>query len=385
VPEPAITQIVLKVHSRCNLACDYCYVYESVDQSWRKQPQAMAPRIVESVGRRISEHAQRHALPKVYVTLHGGEPLLLGLSGLRDVVRMLRQSVGESTTLEIGLQTNGVLLDEQIARYALDEGIRIGISLDGGRLANDRHRRYAHGGSSYDQVVAAANLMAADPYRAVYAGMLATVDPANDPVQLFHDLQALDPGRTDLLLPHATWEHPPPASRPARTVYGDWLVAFFDPWYDAPPVIGVRLFEEIMHALLGGTSTAEAVGLSAPASIVVETDGSFERSDILKIAYEGAPGTGYSVIDHSLEDVLRHPAVRAGAAGKASLSRTCQECPIVAACGGGLYPHRYRPENGFDNPSVYCHDLGHLINHIDERMQADLAARRAATAPTAQV
>ena len=31
-------QFLLKVHSRCNLACDYCYVYQHADQSWRTRP-----------------------------------------------------------------------------------------------------------------------------------------------------------------------------------------------------------------------------------------------------------------------------------------------------------------------------------------------------------
>src|ERR1043166_2879062 len=30
-------EFVLKVHSRCNLTCDYCYIYEMADQSWRAQ------------------------------------------------------------------------------------------------------------------------------------------------------------------------------------------------------------------------------------------------------------------------------------------------------------------------------------------------------------
>ncbi|MEU9838708.1 hypothetical protein AB0C69_05725, partial [Actinomadura sp. NPDC048032] len=33
-------EFILKIHSRCNLACDYCYVYEMGDQSWRDQPRA---------------------------------------------------------------------------------------------------------------------------------------------------------------------------------------------------------------------------------------------------------------------------------------------------------------------------------------------------------
>ena len=26
-------QFIIKIHSRCNLACDYCYVYEMADRS----------------------------------------------------------------------------------------------------------------------------------------------------------------------------------------------------------------------------------------------------------------------------------------------------------------------------------------------------------------
>jgi uncharacterized protein len=362
------------------LACDHCYVYEAADQSWRAQPKSITRRTLRAAARRIADHSAPHGLDRVRITLHGGEPLMVGHDGLRQIVQELRTGLSGDVELELGLQTNGILLDERFARFLLQEQVRVGISLDGGRSANDLHRRFAHGGSSYDHVATAARLMASKEYRQIFAGLLCTVDPANDPVQVFHDLAELNPPKVDLLLPHATWETPPRAALPERTVYGDWLVEFFDAWYDAPPVIGVRLFQEVMHALLGGASLSEAVGLSSPESIVIETDGSFERTDALKIAYHGAPATGYNVFEHSLEDLLRHPAIVAGTRGMAGLAECCRSCTIVSACGGGLLPHRYRAANGFDNPSVYCHDLARLITHVSERIVVDLAARADAVA-----
>ena len=50
-------QFVLKVHSRCDLTCDHCYMYEAVDQGWRKQPMAMSRATAGAVGRAIAEHA----------------------------------------------------------------------------------------------------------------------------------------------------------------------------------------------------------------------------------------------------------------------------------------------------------------------------------------
>ena len=37
-------EFVLKVHARCNLACDYCYMYELADQSWRNASKLMSDR-----------------------------------------------------------------------------------------------------------------------------------------------------------------------------------------------------------------------------------------------------------------------------------------------------------------------------------------------------
>ena len=37
-PRAPFSQVVLKIHGRCDLACDHCYVYEAAGQSWRGRP-----------------------------------------------------------------------------------------------------------------------------------------------------------------------------------------------------------------------------------------------------------------------------------------------------------------------------------------------------------
>ena len=41
--EPKLTSFLVKVASRCNLDCDYCYVYHHADQSWRAMPEVLSP------------------------------------------------------------------------------------------------------------------------------------------------------------------------------------------------------------------------------------------------------------------------------------------------------------------------------------------------------
>ena len=101
--------------------------------------------------------------------------------------------------------------------------------------------------------------------------------------------------------------------------------------------------------------------------MVIETDGTYEQVDSLKVAFDGAPATGLNVFGHALDVAGQHPGIAARQQGLAGLCPTCQKCPVVSTCGGGLYAHRYRSATGFANPSVYCADLLKLITHINSR------------------
>ena len=56
-------EFIVKIHSRCDLACDYCYVYEMADQSWRDRPRRMSAEIASLTAMRIGEHARPTTFP----------------------------------------------------------------------------------------------------------------------------------------------------------------------------------------------------------------------------------------------------------------------------------------------------------------------------------
>jgi uncharacterized protein len=368
-----LSQVILKVHSRCDLACDHCYVFEAADQSWRSRPRAIHDRVISRTAERIAEHARAHGLDEVQVILHGGEPLLAGRDRLRRVATELQSALRDLCRLDLRIHTNGVLLDEEFCELFTELGIKVGISIDGDRAANDRHRRYADGRSSYDKVVRAIGLLRASRFRELYAGLLCTIDVANDPVAVYDSLASLDPPRIDFLLPHATWDEPPMRMPGAATEYADWLIAIYDRWLAGGRPMQIRTFDSVLSTLNGGDSQTEALGLGPVELVVIETDGSYEQVDSLKVAFDGAPATGLDVFRHALAAVAEHPGIVARQQGLAGLCQTCQECPVVASCGGGLYTHRFRAdESGFDNPSVYCADLKKLITYIRDHQPDDV-------------
>jgi|SRR5450756_59415 len=372
-------EFVLKIHSRCNLTCDYCYMYTMADQSWRIRPMAMSRDTIELAATRIAEHARAHELPSVKVSLHGGEPLLAGAEVITDAVRSLRRAMSPDTQVAINVQTNGVGLDEGFLDLFKRLGVRVGVSVDGDSVGHDRHRRFANGAGSHRQVADAVRRLVSPAYSDIFGGLLCTVDVANDPVATYDALADFAPPMLDFLLPHGNWTSPPAGRDPGSvaTPYADWLIPVFDRWYGADQgAPRVRLFTEIMHALLGGAAATEAIGLSPAAVAVIETDGGIEQSDSLKSAYSGAAFVGAHVAADSLDSLLRRPWFAARQLGADGLCDECVACPVMRVCGGGNYAHRYRAGRGMLNPSVYCRDLFKLILHIRGVMEPDIGALR---------
>ncbi|MET9225508.1 FxsB family cyclophane-forming radical SAM/SPASM peptide maturase [Lentzea sp. NPDC003310] len=346
-------QVILKMHARCDLACDHCYVYTMRDQRWRMRDRTMSSSVIRQVASRLEEHVRAHGHTSIDVVLHGGEPLLAGVERLAEAVRV----IGAVVPARFTLQTNGVLLDAATVDVLADLGVRVGVSLDGDREAHDRHRRRPDGGGSYDAVVTALELLRG---RSIFGGLLCTVDLANDPVRTYEALLPFAPPRVDFLLPNANWSSPPPPGS-----YADWLTAVFDRWYSGGET-QVRGFEEIINVLLGGGSSVEGFGTAPPASVVIETDGAIEVSDMLTSAFEGAGATGAVIGSSSLDAAAaRFPTMSAPPA--------CDGCDLREVCGGGVYAHRYRA-GSFANPSVYCDDLYALITHVRARVVRDIAA-----------
>jgi uncharacterized protein len=194
-PFVPLSQFVLKMHSRCDLACDHCYVYETADQSWHGRPMVISDQVISRTVQRIAEHARAHRMPFAQVVLHGGEPLLTGRVTLRRMATELPSALAGS------------------CEFFVEHDVRIGISIDGDRAANDRHRRYADGRSSYNKVIWAIELLRTNRFQELSGGLLCPIDIANESVTVYESLISPDPPQIDFLLPHATWDRPPTRHR----------------------------------------------------------------------------------------------------------------------------------------------------------------------------
>jgi radical SAM/SPASM domain FxsB family protein len=373
----AITTFLLKVASRCNLDCDYCYVYRGPDQSWRRKPHVMSLEVLDAALGKIAAHVVRHKLEKIAIVLHGGEPLLAGTGFIETVFREATRRV--PCAVEFGMQSNLTLLTTEVIELFRKYGATIGVSLDGPRSANDRHRVTHDARSSFDDVVSGLDLLRTTPGgSAVFSGLLAVIDLQNDPVETYRFLAGFQPRGIDFLLPDATHDLYPPGKKSFQdTPYSDWLIRLFDYWWQEPNPIPIRLFENIISLWLGGVCDTEYLGTGAADLLVIESNGGFEAVDTLKVAFDGAPGLDLDVFRHSVDDAVAHPKIAQRLIKDVPRTQACTECPKFRICGGGYLPHRFSKQSQFLNPSVFCYDLFALIEHITQSEGLALRGTRA--------
>jgi uncharacterized protein len=365
---------LLKVASRCNLDCDYCYMYKHADQSWRNQPKLMSDQTVQQFGLRLAEYIAGLELQRFSVILHGGEPLLYSAEGLVRLARQVRSLVIPSCRLDFSVQSNGVLLTEQALSLLAREEILVSLSLDGPRHVHDRHRLNHRQHSTFDDTVdALRRLIIAGPQ--VFSGVIAVIDHSVSPRELFEFFSSMELPRLDLLLPDATHTVPPPGRLNNESCYRRWLEEAFVLWFNEFPGLPIRWFDAVLGSRLGIPSSTDVMGLGAVSLVVIETNGSYTDHDVFKIVDRNGPELGISVFDAGFGEVAKHPKIlehgyRLTLEG---LSSECKTCPVVEACGGGCVMHRAHPERGLNAPTVYCSEMFGLIRVATQALRTSLA------------
>lgn len=369
-----ITTFVVKVVSRCNLKCSYCYMYEHPDQTWREQPVFMSAKTIQLLADRLSSYVRIRELKQIIVVFHGGEPLLLGAAKLRELFTILSSSFEDiEADVKFGLQTNATLVDDDIVQVFQDFNVRAGVSIDGPQEWNDRMRVDAKGRGTFSQVMAGVEkLRNPKSGESVFGGFLTVANPEIEPDELLTFFDQLDTPSIDFLLPDFNFDTFPYDKYPPGT-FGRWLSALFDYWITSETSMEVRIFRTIMKLLMGGQKGFDSIGALSDGVLIVESDGTYHGLDVLKTAYHGATKTGMSLDSDPIHALESLAFVAALSTKRFSASQKCLDCRLFEICGGGYLPHRYSSENGFNRESIYCEDLIILIDHIKAYLSTELS------------
>ncbi|WP_375458499.1 cyclophane-forming radical SAM/SPASM peptide maturase YhhB [uncultured Enterovirga sp.] len=367
-----VDTVLLKLASRCNLDCHYCYVYNMGDEGWLAQPKRMSPEVIDSAVAQLSLLASSQDVP-FSVVFHGGEPLLIGAERFDVVCAALRGAL--PPTCGLHLQTNGLLLSDAVLRTCMEHDVGVSISLDGPAAVHDRHRPDRRGAGSHSRVMEAVRRLSEHPAGSrLFTGVLAVVDLASDPGEVYSFLKSTGAPSMDFLYRDGNHDEVPVGkASPLSTEYGDWMCRLLDVYLADRRPVPIRVLDDMLKLLMGGISRKEGVGLDAYGILVVDTDGSVRKNDTLKSAFGAADrfASGWSVTTHDLRQVVASKEFAVYHHAQRPSSPVCLSCPDLRVCGGGMPAHRWRSETGFVNPSVFCADQRLLIDAM-----RDILSRR---------
>ncbi len=287
----------------------------------------------ELLERYITQRFAASPGPTTHFEWHGGEPTLLGLEYFRMIVRLQKLCNPDGRTVTNGLQTNGLLLDEDWAAFLSQEGFSVGLSLDGPSDLHNVFRKTADGSPTHSRVVDAFRLLAKS---SVFCNLLCVVhaENAKEPDRVYDFFRSLK-ARYIQFLPVAVLKQDdsasPFAAEPATI--GSFLCRIFDRWIAED--VGRIVIQNIDEALrpIYGVPHALCIHRKTCGNVaVLEHDGSFYACDHF-VSPEYRIG---NILDRELAGLASDPRMMDfGNAKEDALPQCCRECEVLDACNGG--------------------------------------------------
>jgi uncharacterized protein len=288
--------------------------------------------------------------------------------------------------LDVAIQTNLVQpIAPQLLALFREHRVSLGVSLDGPRELNDAVRVDKRGRGTYERVMANVEHMLADGDGGLIGGFLAVANPSLPPAEFLAWVCSLPVPRVDVLWPiEFNWRHPPwplGASRAyaAAPRYGTWYAELFRAWWALDdPGITIRLFNNLLHVALGGQGHIDALVNDSYNMFVVNTDGSYEYPDYLRVAGDGSACTPFHISTDGIAALAADPLFARLLKLRDELPAKCAGCRHRLICGGGFLPGRSDAKDGIaQRESVLCADQMHFFDAAFGLIESSLQQRGA--------
>ncbi len=149
IPRPPAFHLLAKpTGATCNLDCSYCF-FLSKEMLYPGSRFRMADELLEQYIRQLIE---AHRIPHVTIAWQGGEPTMMGVDFFRQATAYVEKHRRPGMTVEYTIQTNGTLIDDELAAFFKEHDYLVGISIDGPPVMHDAYRVDRGGAPTFERV-----------------------------------------------------------------------------------------------------------------------------------------------------------------------------------------------------------------------------------------
>jgi uncharacterized protein len=338
---PPITKMELVLAEGCNLACAYCF------EKGMRGKRKMSPGVARAAVDLLLDYSRDESA--VEITHFGGEPLL-NFPTLADATQYAASRASATgKSIELSITTNGTLLNESIADYLVEHGVKVLLSIDGLAPSHDRYRLDRQGRGTFEAVLAALTLL---KQRQQWIGVKMTVMPDNAP-RLFDDVLGLHAlGANQFVIGHATgmkW------TGDEIALYGREMQRLCH-WYRQSPRDGLKISEfddqPAAEAHFGCQAGRDSISVS-PAGEISSCSKVLALNNRQLIAKMGDVRHG-----------VTHLGNRAQLVNCSRLRSACEELGIAGDYRGGCLATNYEESGDLYQPSLADHAFSMLARSV---------------------
>lgn len=369
--------------SVCNLDCKYCFylekekLYPDRNENWKMDDASLEAFIKQQIEAQDGEH--------VDIAWQGGEPTLMGIDFYRKAVAFSNK-YANGKSVHHAFQTNGILINDEWAKFFKQHHFLIGISIDGPAELHDAYRVTRSGSGTHEKVMQGIsylkkhavdfntltvinNLNAKHP-EAVYTFLKSIGSRYMQFIPLVerqthqndqHQLQLIHPDQ-DLESKVTSWSVP-------SWQYGEFLNQIFDRWVVSDiGHIYIQTFDSTLASWCGQPSGLCVTSPTCGNAFALEANGDLYCCDHF-VYPEFKLGNIHNI---SIRE-LNHSEM-ANKFGQDKLTRLtpdCQTCEFRFACHGGCPKHRFTlSPKSFPHHNYLCRGYLHFFEHTAPYMAA---------------
>ena len=357
-------QLLIKPASGdCNLACEYCF-YRDAASLYPDGRRRMSRERAETLIREMLSYR----FPETVFVWQGGEPTLMGLDFFSHVAACQMRHGRTGQVVGNALQTNGLLLDREWARFLARYRFLVGLSLDGPQEVHDRYRRSPVGAGSFDRVMAAAELLASE---GVAFNILSVVSRAGQDraaeIYRFFRSQGFDHLHFIPCL-----ETDPATGRIADfSATPEGLTRFFSELLELQRAEGLmavseRNLDAFFRLRLEGKAGVCTLDGACGDYLVVEHNGDIFPCDFF---VEKTWRLG-NLDEGRLADFFEHPLMMRFREARGLVPGECQACDLGRSCRGGCLKDRFPHRAAATGKSRFCEAIKKLYAMTQPSLEA---------------
>ncbi len=370
-----INFLIKPASSLCQLRCRYCF-YEDIAEN--RTESSMGIMSLETA-RLLIDRAYEAAEPGAYISFafQGGEPTLAGLDFFREFVDYADKKRPPRVQTGYSIQTNGIAVNDEWAKFFHANGFLVGISIDGYKDLHDAHRIDAQKKTTWNRVTKALDALKRN--NTMYNALcVVTSQCARSPQKAYDGLKkigidymqfiaCLDPiGMERGTLPHSL----------TPEAYGKFLKQLFDLWYtdwQTGRYHSVRLFDDHVHMLTGRSAGTCSTCGKCGSYFVVEGDGSVYPCDFFVLDKWKMGTLQGNTLDELSACATAVQFLKWGTEKPAE----CASCQWARVCNGGCKNDWYYDENGAPH-NYFCPAFKAYFEYAAPRLSEIARAEMAA-------